>query len=393
MPSDLAYAMITPYSLLKSRTGGIIGRLLSIGNAELIAARMYAPSNAFVDEYASTIRTDKSINERMRLTLLRYLDENLRPSNRLGRSNRVMILVFRGENAVREMRDDVAGPLTTDPRGDTVRGTYGEFVSYPSGEVIYFEPAVLIGPSEEVTREHLGIFARHAESDGGVLDKLLRFPPGTKVETTLVMLKPDLFAQRSAKPGNIIDMFSRTGLYIVGARVLHLSVAQAMEFYGPLRKVFVERLKFIVEQRLKKALDGALPFALGDGDISKMADLLKDRNAEAEFNKIVEYMAGVSPADVPEGERSRAGKSKCLALLYQGENAIGKIRDKLGPTDPSKAPGGSVRRDYGADLMHNGAHASDSVESAERERRIVGLAGGEASDLKQMLLDYLGSGS
>ena len=48
-----------------------------------------------------------------------------------------------------------------------------------------------------------------------------------------------------------------------------------------------------------------------------------------------------------------------------------KIRDVLGPTDPSKAPPGSIRREFGQTIMINAAHASDSEENARREFSIV----------------------
>ena len=51
--------------------------------------------------------------------------------------------------------------------------------------------------------------------------------------------------------------------------------------------------------------------------------------------------------------------------------AVSKIRDVLGPTDPSKAPPGSIRREFGQNIMVNAAHASDSEESARRELGIV----------------------
>ena len=51
MKSQLAYALITPYSLFKSRTGGIIGRLLAHAKLELVGARMFVFSDAFVDAY------------------------------------------------------------------------------------------------------------------------------------------------------------------------------------------------------------------------------------------------------------------------------------------------------------------------------------------------------
>ena len=52
---QLAYALITPYSLFKSRTGGIIGRLLAHARLEFVGARMYVFSDAFVDAYKKVI--------------------------------------------------------------------------------------------------------------------------------------------------------------------------------------------------------------------------------------------------------------------------------------------------------------------------------------------------
>ena len=48
-----------------------------------------------------------------------------------------------------------------------------------------------------------------------------------------------------------------------------------------------------------------------------------------------------------------------------------KIREVLGPTDPSKAPPGSIRKEFGQTIMINAAHASDSAENAQREMKIV----------------------
>ncbi len=393
MAEELAYALLTPYTIIKSRTGGVIGRLLSQATSQLVAARMYTPSDAFVDAYAESVKGDPGMDENMKSTVIRYLDENLRPQNRLGRENRTIALLFRGENAVDQLKHEVVGAHTPHPHGDTIRGTYGDFIRYESGEVSYFEPAVLAATGVDMANERLKILADFAETDGGVVDHAVKYPDESNVETTLVMLKPDLFADRSAKPGNIIDMFSGTGLYIVGTRVLHLSVDQGIEFYGPLRQEFVEKLKFLVEGNIRDGIDETFDFDVADGEVSQMADVLKDRFAECEFNKIVNYMTGCDPAAVTGAEERKApGKSKCLAFLYQGENAIEKIREKLGPTDPSKAPGGSVRRDYGGDLMRNGAHASDAPESAVRERKIVRLSGGEPSQMKELIESYLAGG-
>jgi len=50
---------------------------------------------------------------------------------------------------------------------------------------------------------------------------------------------------------------------------------------------------------------------------------------------------------------------------------VRKIREVLGPTDPSKAPFGTIRREFGETIMVNAAHASDAPENAQREMGII----------------------
>jgi len=391
LAEELAYAMITPYSLLKSRTGGIISRLL-IADLNLVAARMVAPSDEFVDAYKDLLKRQE-ISEPVKQALLDYCDNFLRPNNRMGISNRVMLLLFKGENAIRVLKDDAVGPITREPRGDTVRGTFGDFVLERDGRVHYFEPACFVCTDPGKMDDHLRLLAEFADRDGGIVTHAVKLPPATKTETTLVILKPDNFRRGSARPGNIVDMFAKTGLFIVGAKVLHLSVAQAEEFYAPLRKIFVERLKDNVARKAAELLSQGFEFPIPDEAVEKLGEVLKVHNAEQEFNRIVEYMTGRNPARLSSpGERHLPGKEKCLALLYHGEDAIAKIRERLGTTNPREARAGSVRSVYGEDLMRNAAHASDSVESAERERKVVGLWEDKPpSDVRQIIEEYLAS--
>jgi nucleoside diphosphate kinase len=118
-----------------------------------------------------------------------------------------------------------------------------------------------------------------------------------------------------------------------------MSVAQAEEFYGPVLPVLEEKL-------------GAE----------------KGRNA---WEDIVEFMAGGRPSAVKGDQRTAPGSEKCVAIVYQGEDAVRKIREVLGPTDPAKAPPGSIRKEFGQSIMVNAAHASDSAENAKREMAIV----------------------
>jgi nucleoside diphosphate kinase len=75
-----------------------------------------------------------------------------------------------------------------------------------------------------------------------------------------------------------------------------------------------------------------------------------------------------------------------MILIYEGKDAISKIRNVLGPTDPTKAPGGTVRRDFGHDVMVNTAHASDAPESVVREMKIVKI---DQNDLSSKIQDFI----
>jgi len=391
MARELAYALITPYSLLKSRTGNIISRLL-LADLELVAARMYAPSDAFVDRYKELLAS-QDIDAPVQGALLDYCDAYLRPVNRLGISNRCMLLLFEGEDATRVLNDEVVGGIVREPRGDTVRGTYGDFVVERDGAVHYFEPACFISTDRALTPAHLKLLSDFADRDGGIVARAVKRPADARFETTLVILKPDNFSKPSARPGNIVDMFAKTGLFIVAAKVLHLTVAQAEQFYGPLRQVFVERLRGNVARQAADHLREAFEFEIPEQAAEQIGDILKTYNADHEFNRIVEYMTGRNPALLSgPGERQLPGIEKCLALLYTGEGAVSKIRGRLGSTNPDEAAAGSVRSVYGDDLMRNAAHASDSAASAERERRIIGLWEDVAPcDVKVLIDDYLAS--
>ena len=391
MTEQLAYALITPYSLFKSRTGGIIGRLLAHARLELAAVRMFVFSDEFVEAYNEIIcppGSDPVLLEAWQ----RYIDEWLRRKNPWGWLPRCMLLLFRGANAVRHLKEDVIGGFTEKPFGDTIRGTYGDFIRDESGRIRHFEPAVITCPDIELNNDHLRLFADYAARDGGVLTGRISYDQ-PNVQVSLVMIKPDNFERRSRRPGNIIDAFSLTGLRIVGAKLFRMTVAQGEEFYGPLKSVFVTRLKGNVTQEVYTRLHDGFDFPFTMADAEAVAESLAERNALAEFNKIVEYMTGVNPEDLTDpADKAAAGAVKCLAMLYEGPDAIDKIRSVLGSTDPTKAEPGTVRSDFGRDLMRNGAHASDSPASAIREREIVGLAEPEtaACDVEQIIREYLG---
>lgn len=388
MSQQLAYVIITPYSLHKSRTGGILARLLTRTGLDLAAARMFAPSPELVQEYADLIISANDPQDRRIQELIRdYILRNLAPDPKTGRRRRVMMLLFVGEDAVRKLRG-VIGNIVIDRRGgETIRDTYGDLVMDDQGQVRYFEPAVLAAPNAEEAATKLKLWARYSDTDGGVLENVIGYLPGERPQRTLVLIKPDNFRFPTGRPGNMIDFFSRTGLYIVGIKVHRMSVAQALQFYGPVRDVLRTKLCDVVASRAKAAVEKELGFVVPPAQEKQLGQLLGPLFGDSQFENIVKFMSGRAPSESEESSRQQPGTEKCIALVYEGPEAVRKIRDVLGPTDPSKAPPGSIRREFGQTVMVNAAHASDSEENAQREMRIIGV--GE-NTFKQVVEEFYG---
>ena len=299
-----------------------------------------------------------------------------------------MMLLFRGEDAVRKVRS-VVGNISPERRGgETIRDTYGDIVLDEAGQVRYFEPAVLAAPNVEETQLKLKLWANYSDADGGVLKDTIGYQPGDKPQRTLVLIKPDNFRFPTGRPGNVIDFFSRTGLYIVGIKVHRMSVAEATEFYGPVKEVLRTKLNDVVGSRAKAALEKEFGFKVGPDIQQKLGETLGALYGDNQFENIVRFMSGRAPSETDPAHMQEPGTEKCIAIVYEGVEAVRKIRDVLGPTDPSKAPPGSIRREFGQTIMVNAAHASDSVENAEREIRIVNVA---ENNFKKVIEEFYGN--
>jgi nucleoside-diphosphate kinase len=125
---------------------------------------------------------------------------------------------------------------------------------------------------------------------------------------TLTIIKPDAFA--AGKAGKIIAHLEQQGFKILASRVMHLSQAQAGEFY----EVHKER-----------------PF----------------------YGSLVTFMTS----------------GPCMPILLEKSDAVAALRTAIGATDPAQADAGTVRKLYAESKERNAIHASDSDENATRESR------------------------
>lgn len=126
------------------------------------------------------------------------------------------------------------------------------------------------------------------------------------VERTFAIIKPDAVKHKVA--GQILARIEDSGLEIVAMKKLHLSQQGAEGFYA----VHKER-----------------PF----------------------FGELVSFMTS----------------GPVVALVLEGEGAIKKWRDLMGPTNSNEAPKGTLRGDFGTDIEQNATHGSDAPETARLE--------------------------
>jgi len=145
-------------------------------------------------------------------------------------------------------------------------------------------------------------------------------------ERTLVLIKPDGLVK--SLTGNIITTLSETKLKIVGAKIVKVSREFAEKHYSNLKKELTEKFG---EEKGKEV-----------------------------YENVLAHMQGKFHTD------------RVLALVYKGEDAVKKVKELAGITNPEKANPLSIRGKYGrinseTKVFENAMHCSDSVENAIRE--------------------------
>ncbi|MFH1896811.1 MAG: nucleoside-diphosphate kinase [Candidatus Desantisbacteria bacterium] len=138
------------------------------------------------------------------------------------------------------------------------------------------------------------------------------------IQQTLVLIKPDGLAK--SLTGNILAKFTETRLEIVACKMVRVSESLAQEHY-----------KFLKDK----------PF----------------------FHELIEYLQGEFHS-----------RKKVMAMVYWGEDAIGKVRQMCGATNPEEADPVSIRGSYGrittSGVYENVIHASSDEKEAEREIKL-----------------------
>src|SRR5690554_3055166 len=148
MKESLSYVLVTPYTIAKSRTGGVLSRLLSSVDLDFVGAQMIAVDEQLALRWSEYQRAQSDPKNPFAAHLLAdYLYQKVGPNG--GRKHRSLLLLFRGENACRKL-SDICGALYAENRsiesltGETIRDTYSDLIydRVKTDTVTYFEPAV-----------------------------------------------------------------------------------------------------------------------------------------------------------------------------------------------------------------------------------------------------------
>lgn len=126
------------------------------------------------------------------------------------------------------------------------------------------------------------------------------------MQKTLIIFKPDCMEKRNV--GSVVDRFEKAGFTIIGCKMTRLTPALLREHYAHV---------------------ASKPF----------------------YPDIERFMSSLP----------------VIVMALQGDDVVAKVRDLLGPTDSKKAAKGTIRGDFGTDMMVNVVHASDSEENGRIE--------------------------
>lgn len=132
------------------------------------------------------------------------------------------------------------------------------------------------------------------------------------MQQTYFMIKPEIVAAGEQKVGEILAMVNRAGFRITGLQLRQLDRATVEDFYG-------------------------------------------EHKGKGFFADLCEYIAG----------------GPVVAVRLERADAVAKLRELIGATDPAKAAIGTIRDIFGASLQNNAVHASANPEDAARELGII----------------------
>lgn len=296
-------------ALERSITGAIISMIRFVpeldSQLEIIGANVYELTPLLTRDICKTLPKklqgeDKEIQNRFKEMLISETNYDKKKYSK----KRMFTLVIKGENAVETVKK-LIGDIRI-RNGVSIVGRYGFFKQSTTGEVLIAEFPAFAPNSVGEAEAQIDLLWNKYKSLGGQLKNAIVYPNElvTAVDNSVVMIKPNVFNNpHDPRVGDVIDGISRAGMYIVGAKVIVFSQEQAKEFY-------------------------------------------KHHSDKPFYDNLVNFMSN----------------KKCLALVYEGVNAINEIR---------KSALQIIRKAYTDSETENTIHTSEIKEDFLKESKII----------------------
>lgn len=132
----------------------------------------------------------------------------------------------------------------------------------------------------------------------------------------------------------------------------------------------MERTLVILKpEALERRIVGSVMWFWDDAGFDLVAAKVSTEPPERWAEHYAEVLERI-PDEAGKALVTRMARGPCLFLIYKGEGCIAQTRSFLGATDPEQAHAGTIRNTFGQGREFNVAHASDSVDSAEREIKL-----------------------
>ncbi len=291
-------------ALERSITGTIISILRFMSETEtqldIIGADVYNFTDDFVLEFCKTLtekklREEQQIQEKFKEFLLSEESFNRKKY----KMRRVFNIVLEGEDAISRV-NNLMGDIRV-RNGITIYGRYGFYKKDENDRIIAVEFPASAPANGEEAEAQLDLMWNSYKLFGGPLEDSIVYAPGKMqfVERSVLIVKPNAFERpNDPRMGNVIDAISRTGMYIIGAKVQVPSQEQMMEFYAAHKgKPFFDSLVSFMSAKRSLALlyegiharqeirDAALTVVREAYSDSKLENTVHTSENEADFER------------------------------------------------------------------------------------------------------------
>lgn len=210
-------------ALERSITGTIISMIRFMSEEEpltFVGANIYRLTKELAEDFCKTLEPSEEQTRFKQSILNENFDKNKY------KIRRIFNLVISGEDAVLKIKNLVGN--IKERNGVTILGKFGFYCK----EI--FEFPVSCPSSIDAAKAQIDLFWNKYKHLGGIAKEAINYPNKHNVEETVVIIKPNAFEKPyDPRIGDVIDILSKTGMFIIASKIQIPTREQMEEFYAP----------------------------------------------------------------------------------------------------------------------------------------------------------------